>query len=129
MVFRDIDEDDYYRRAIYGRVSRARRAQMLGLFDFPEATQSAPGRDITTSTLQQIFLMNGAFIQNLAAAAAKSASTATGDAEQVALLYRKILARNPTSEEVKSALAYLQKGTLQRYAQVLLSTNEEIFLP
>jgi hypothetical protein len=74
----DIDEDDYYRRAIYGRVSRARRAQMLGLFDFPEATQTAPGRDVTTSTLQQIYLMNGAFMQNLAAAAAKTAAAATG---------------------------------------------------
>ena len=125
----DVDQDTYYRRAIYGRVSRARSPQVLALFDFPEATQSAPGRDITTSTLQQIFLMNGSFIQNLAEAAAKSASTATGDAEQVAMLYRKILARNPTPDEVKSALAYLQKGTLQRYAQVLLSTNEEIFLP
>ena len=92
----DIDEDDYYRRAIYGRVSRARRAQMLGLFDFPEATQSAPGRDITTSTLQQIYLMNGAFMQNLAEAAAKTAASATGEAEQIGVLYRRILARDPT---------------------------------
>jgi hypothetical protein len=125
----DVDDDTYYRRAIYGRVSRARTSQMLGLFDFPEATQSAPGRDITTSTLQQIFLMNGAFIQNLADAAAKSASSATGEAEQIGALYRKILARNPTPDEMKSALTYLQKGTLARYAQILLSTNEEIFLP
>jgi hypothetical protein len=125
----DVDQDTYYRRSIYGRVSRARSPQVLALFDFPEATQTAPGRDVTTSTLQQIFLMNGAFIQNLADAAAKSASTATGDAEQVGMLYRKILARNPTAAEMKSALAYLQKGTLTRYAQVLLSTNEEIFLP
>ena len=125
----DIDEDDYYRRAIYGRVSRARRAQMLGLFDFPEATQTAPGRDVTTSTLQQIYLMNGAFMQNLAAAAAKTAAAATGEAEQIGLLYRRVLARDPTAAELKSALAYLQKGTLQRYAQILLSTNEEIFLP
>ncbi|MCM3879688.1 MAG: DUF1553 domain-containing protein, partial [Vicinamibacterales bacterium] len=124
--------DTYYRRSIYGRVSRARSAQVLALFDFPEATQTAPGRDVTTSTLQQIFLMNGAFIQNLAEAAAASASASsgvTGDAEQVAVLYRKILARNPTEAEMKSALAYLQKGTLTRFAQVLLSTNEEIFLP
>ena len=119
----DIDEDTFYRRAIYGRVSRARRSQMLGLFDFPEATQSAPGRDITTSTLQQIYLMNGEFIQNLAEAAA------TGEAEQIGVLYRQILARDPSAAEVKSGLTYLQKGTLQRYAQVLLSTNEEIFLP
>jgi hypothetical protein len=125
----DVDEDDYYRRAIYGRVSRARRAQMLGLFDFPEATQTAPGRDITTSTLQQIFLMNGAFMENLAEAAAKTAAAATGEAEQIAVLYRRILARDPNAAELKSALAYLQKGTLQRYAHILLSTNEEIFLP
>jgi hypothetical protein len=125
----DVDQDTYYRRSIYGRVSRARSPQVLALFDFPEATQTAPGRDVTTSTLQQIFLMNSAFIQNLADAAAKFASTSTGEAEQVGMLYRKILARNPTAAEMKSALAYLQKGTLTRYAQVLLSTNEEIFLP
>jgi hypothetical protein len=125
----DIDEDDYYRRAVYGRISRARRAEMLALFDFPEATQSAPGRDITTSTLQQIYLMNSAFMQNLADAAAKAAATATGEAEQIGALYRRILARDPTAAEMKSALSYLQKGTLQRYAQTLLSTHEEIFLP
>ena len=125
----DVDSETFFRRAIYGRVSRARRAQMMELFDFPEATQTAPGRDVTTSTLQQIFLMNGPLMQNLAEAAAKTASSATGEAEQIGVLYRRILARDPSAAEMKSALAYLQKGTLQRYAQVLLSTNEEIFLP
>ncbi len=125
----DIEDDTFYRRAIYGRVSRARRSQMLGLFDFPEATQSAPGRDITTSTLQQIYVMNSEFMQNLAEAAAKTATAATGEAEQIGVLYRRILARDPNAAELKHALTYLQNGTLQRYAQILLSTNEEIFLP
>jgi hypothetical protein len=125
----DLDSETYYRRSVYGKISRARAAQVLVLFDFPEATQTAPGRDVTTTTLQQIFMMNSLFIQNLADAAAQSATKATGEAEQVGLLYRRVLARDPTAAEMKSALAYLQKGTLQRYAQVLLSTNEEIFLP
>jgi len=125
----DLDSDTYYRRSIYGRISRARAAQVLALFDFPEATQTAPGRDVTTTTLQQIFLMNSAFVQSLAEEASKTAALATGEAEQIAILYRRILARDPTAAEMKSALGYLQKGTLQRYAQVLLSTNEEIFLP
>jgi hypothetical protein len=124
----DADDETFYRRAVYGRVSRARSPDMLALFDFPAATQTAPGRDVTTSTLQQIFMMNGEFVQNLAEAAAKSAASATGEAEQIAMLYRRILARNPEPAELKSALEYLKKGTLQRYAQVLLSTNEEIFL-
>ena len=125
----DLDSDTFYRRAIYGRISRARAPQVLALYDFPEATQTAPDRDVTVTTLQQIFLMNSAFIQNLAEAAAKTAAAATGEAEQIGLLYRRILARDPTAAEMKSALEYLQKGTLQRYAQVLLATNEEIFLP
>ena len=125
----DLDSDTYYRRSIYGRISRARMPQLMQLYDFPEATQSAPGRDVTITTLQQIFLMNSAFVQNLAEAAAKTAASASGEAEQVGLLYRRILARDPTAAEMKSALEYLQKGTLQRYAQVLLATNEEIFLP
>ncbi len=125
----DLDGETFYRRAIYGRISRARAPQVLALYDFPDATQTAPDRDVTTSTLQQIFLMNSAFIQNLAEAAAKAAATATGEAEQIGILYRRILARDPTVAEMKSAMGYLQKGTLQRYAQVLLATNEEIFLP
>jgi hypothetical protein len=125
----DLDNDTFYRRAIYGRVSRARSAQMLGLFDFPAPTQSAPNRDVTTSTLQQIFLMNSVFMQNIAEAAAKTAALEVGPAAQVRKLYRQVLARNPTPAETTSALAYLAKGTLARYAQILMSTNEEIFLP
>src|SRR5688572_31279854 len=125
----DLDSDTFYRRAIYGRISRARAPQVLALYDFPEATQSAPDRDVTTTTLQQIFLMNSAFIQNLAEAAAKTAAAATGEAEQIGLLYRRILARDPNVAEMKSAMEYLRKGTLDRYAQVLLATNEEIFVP
>jgi hypothetical protein len=126
----DLDSDAYYRRALYGRVSRARSAQMQALFDFPSPVQTAPDRDVTTSTLQQIYLMNSAFVQNLADAAVKhSAVKGAGQKQQVAALYRQVLARDPTPAETISASAYLQKGTLPRYAQVLLSTNEEIFLP
>jgi hypothetical protein len=126
----DLDGESYFRRALYGRVSRARLPQIQALFDFPAATQTAPGRDVTTSTLQQIFLMNSAFLQNLGEAAAKKATAGVaGRPQQVAALYRQVLSRNPTPAETAAALAYLQKGSMARYAQVLLSTNEEIFLP
>jgi len=126
----DLDDSTYFRRAIYGRVSRARSSQMQTLFDFPSPTQTAPNRDVTTSTLQQVFLMNSEFMQNLSAAAVKNATTKiTGQPQQVAALYRQVLARNPTPAETEAALAYLQKGTQVLFAQILLSTNEEIFLP
>ncbi len=48
---------------------------------------------------------------------------------QVTSLYRKVLARDPSERELDLAAAYLKNGTLEEYAQVLLSTNEEIFWP
>jgi hypothetical protein len=68
-------------------------------------------------------------MQNLAAAAASHAKTAQGDAEQIGMLYRRILSRAPTSAELERAMQYLREGTLERYAQILLATNEEIFQP
>jgi hypothetical protein len=125
-----LDDATYYRRAVYGRVSRARFSQMQAAFDFPSPVQTAPDRDVTTSTLQQIYLMNSPFLQNLADAAVKTATAKVkGQPQQVAALYRQVLARNPTPAETKDAAAYLQKGTLTRYAQILLMTNEEIFQP
>ncbi|MBV9549837.1 MAG: PSD1 domain-containing protein [Alphaproteobacteria bacterium] len=128
-----LDDATYYRRAIYGRVSRARSAQMEALFDFPAPVQTAPNRDVTTSTLQQVYLMNSPFVQNLAEGAVKAATAKTpakrDQPQQVAALYRQILARNPTPAETSAALAYLQKGSLPRFAQILLMNNEEIFVP
>ena len=89
-------------RSTDASAARARR-RCWRCYDFPEATQTAPDRDVTTSTLQQIFLMNSEFIQNLPTAAAKTAATATGEAEQIGLLYRRILARDPRRRDEERA--------------------------
>ncbi len=125
----DLDADTNTRRTIYGRISRSRVSNLLKLYDFPDAMQSSPGRDLTTSPLQQLFVMNSAFIQQLSGAVAKAASAEPELPAQVANLYRKILSRNPSAQELDLALSYLAKGKLEEYAQVLLSTNEEIFWP
>jgi len=119
----DLDRAASVRRTVYGRVSRNRLSNVLKLYDFPDPAQTSPGRDQTTTSLQQLFVMNSAFIRQQAAALAKSAS---GD---VSALYRKALSRNPSQAELDLAAQYLTTGTLEQYAQVLLSTNEEIFWP
>jgi hypothetical protein len=47
----------------------------------------------------------------------------------VRALYRKTLARDPSASEIDLALTYLAKSTIAEYAEILLSTNEEIFWP
>ena len=46
---------------------------------------------------------------------------------KVRSLYRKVLSRDPKAKEVDLAVSYLSQGTIEQYAQILLSSNEEIF--
>ena len=77
--------------------------------------------------------MNSGFVHELAGALAKSVDGESGGAEKIRGLYRKVLAREPTSKELDLAMTYLGTSlspvTVEQYAQVLLSTNEEIFWP
>jgi hypothetical protein len=120
------------RRTVYGRVSRSRMSNLLRLYDFPDPIQTAGGRDLTTTSLQQLFLMNSPFVHDLADTLAKSVDAETSDQAKVRGLYRKVLSREPGAKELDLALSYLtsvKDGALAQYAQVLLSTNEEILWP
>jgi hypothetical protein len=44
-------------------------------------------------------------------------------------MYRYAVDRDPTAQEVDTALSYLNKGTLAQFAQALLASNEVIFWP
>jgi hypothetical protein len=125
----DLDDAGMLRRTVYGTVSRARINSTLKLYDFPDATQTSPGRDLTITPLQQLYVMNGKFIREQADALAKAVAPEESDAARIRTLYQKILARDPNSTEVDLALSYLKQGTMVEYAQVLLATNEEIFWP
>jgi Protein of unknown function (DUF1553). len=114
---------------VYGRVSRGRLSNLLRLYDFPDPAQTSPGRDLTTTSLQQLFVMNSAFLHEQAAALAKGVGEEPDGAAKMRSLYRRVLSRDPTPQELDLALSYLNQGTVEQYAQVLLSTNEEIFWP
>lgn len=126
----DLDTATNTRRTIYGRVGRGRMNGLLKLYDFPEASQTAPSRDLTTTPLQQLFVMNGPLLRGQAVGLAKIVTTAESDAAaQLRTLYRRILARDATPREVDLGLSYLVQGTLEEYTHVLLSTNEVLFQP
>jgi hypothetical protein len=125
----DLDRAGSVRRTVYGRVSRVNLANVLRLYDFPDPAQTSPGRDLTTTSLQQLFVMNSAFMQAQAAALAKNVAAEPDQGSAVRVLYRRVLAREPSAKELDLAAAYLKDGSLDQYAQVLLSTNEEIFWP
>ena len=118
-----LQDDRFFRRTIYGRVSRADPSGYLRLYDFPDANQTNPGRDVTTTSLQQLFALNGSFMLRLAGALAQSVRQHETYAEKVPELYRRALGRDPTSEELAEGRAYLKQGSVERLAQILLSMS------
>jgi hypothetical protein len=76
-----------------------------------------------------LFIMNSPFMHDQAGTLAKSVQAEPDDAAKMRSLYRKVLSRDPTPKELDLALSYLSKGTIEQYAQILLSVNEEIFWP
>jgi Protein of unknown function (DUF1553) len=125
------------RRTVYARVSRARVNGLLRDYDFPDPIQTTAARDLTVTSLQQLFLMNSQWIHNLASTLATSVDAEADPRAKVAGLYRRILSRDPTAHELNLAAAYLDRPPdpaakqtpIEQYAQILLSTNEEIFWP
>ncbi|MBS1835770.1 MAG: DUF1553 domain-containing protein, partial [Acidobacteria bacterium] len=126
---KELGEADNLRRTVYGRVSRSRLNSLLKNYDFPDAMQPASTRDLTTTPLQQLFVMNSAFVTDSAAALA--AKLPEGHPDRLRELFRRVLSRDPSPKELDLAQSYLATpgATFDQYAQVLLSTNEVIFWP
>jgi hypothetical protein len=143
------------RRTIYSSASRLELNRLLALFDYPDPNLHADRRLETTSPLQKLFVMNSGFIARQAEEVAKrllsagggngadgaagtSADPQTANSLRVEAAYRFVFGRRPADGEVQLALQYLndangastdlQQQKWQQYAQVLLASNEFLFL-
>jgi hypothetical protein len=125
----DLDLPENTRRTVYGRVSRSNLNTLLRLYDFPSANLHSPERELTTTPLQQLFVMNSPFIQAQAEALVKRVESEADAPAKVRAMYRRVLARDPSAKELDLAISYLNGATPQQYAQALLSSNEVIFWP
>jgi len=127
------------RRTIYGRVSRSKLDHTLALFDFPDPSLSNSKRSVTNVPLQWLFFLNSDFVWREAGALAERIDNdekASGT-QVIQNAYRLLLGRTPSSSEVQLGLAYLADPTtraaqdspaLQQYLQVLLSSNEFLYV-
>jgi Protein of unknown function (DUF1553)/Protein of unknown function (DUF1549)/Planctomycete cytochrome C len=125
----DLDAPDNLRRTVYGRISRGRTNTLLRLYDFSDPTQHNPAREQTTTPLQQLFVMNSAFMEDQAAALVKRVESEPDTKAKILGMYHHALARDPTPRELDLTMSYLAAGTLEQFAQALLSANEVIFWP
>ncbi|HJZ92240.1 MAG TPA: DUF1549 and DUF1553 domain-containing protein, partial [Gemmataceae bacterium] len=125
------------RRTVYGLVDRQSLPGLFRTFDFASPDQSAERRPLTTVPQQALFAMNAPFVHEQARALA--ARCADPDpAARVSRLYRTLLLRDPDPNEMQVGLAFVEAavaakeksplGAWDQYAQVLLLTNEFMFV-
>ncbi|MDB5336629.1 MAG: Planctomycete cytochrome [Planctomycetaceae bacterium] len=133
----NLDEAQARRRTVYGIVSRQKPADLFRLFDFPDAKRHAENRLPTTTPLQHLYLLNSPFLEQQSDAVVRTALREKPEsaAETASNLFRRILLRDPTGEELSAALGLVQleNGTVPAQnwpilAHSLLATNEFMYV-
>ena len=130
------------RRTLYGIVERQHMPGMYRAFDFANPDQTAERRPRTTTPQQALFGLNSKFVLQQAKALAHrpEVTAAPSLSARVTVLYQFLFGRVATPAETTRALEFVaQVGARpegasekmdgwEQYAQVLLMTNEFLFV-
>ena len=108
------------RRSLYVFLRRNTRYPMFETFDLPDTHESCPSRDVTTSPLQALTLLNSEVVLEWAQGFAGRVLFSAGldpDA-QIDMAYRLAYSRQPTGEEKDAALDFLRRhrGVIAEHA-------------
>jgi hypothetical protein len=99
-------------------------------FDQPENAVSCPRRETSIVVPQALTLMNGEL--SLSASLQLSQQLSAEPAvpiDQISEAFRRILAREPKETEMRACRAFLNNQTLAELINVLLNSNEFVFIP
>ena len=132
----NLEAASFRRRTVYGKISRQRVADVLRVFDFPDANRHGEGRDATTTPLQQLYFLNSPFLlANSDKLAGRTFDRQPSPEEFVESLYRDALLRDPSENEIRRAIDLVEAegGPESReawavLAQALLIGNEFLFV-
>ena len=133
------------RRSIYFNIKRSQLIGSMVAFDAPEPLVSQGSRPTTTVAPQALMIMNGAQVRAWAEALAKKIQIdVKGTNASVSRAYAKCFGRAPTSDEARTASAFLMQQSesyakdnkpdaamlaLADFCQVLFGLNEFVYQP
>ena len=118
-------------RSIFTRIMRNNRDPLADVFDAPQWFSSASSRDVTTTPIQSLLLLNSPFMlkrgEILAARIAKEIPV--DEAGQVRRLYQVLFARQPSKAEAEQAAKFLKEVRSQKNSSVVDAAVANDFLP
>jgi Protein of unknown function (DUF1553) len=137
------DDSHSRRRMIYLKTLRADRSGFRTLFDAADPSIHVEKRTASTVAPQALYLMNGSLsMEGLQSLVGRAGVARGATEERIQALYRAILGRKATAEEVALGHTFIQKltaepagpsrdpaelGPWETYAQALLLSNEFLF--
>ena len=126
----DVQGPETYRRAVYHQNARASRVDLLGEFDCPDNSFSAPRRASTTTPLQSLTLLNHSFVLDMASAlAARLESERPSNARaQVERAFWLALGRPPQREEADAATKLVGQFGLRAFCRALFNASEFVYV-
>jgi hypothetical protein len=108
-------EDGGTRRTLYAHIDRQNLPNLFRTFDFASPDEHVAERPQTLVPQQALFLMNSPMVAEIAGSLVGSLSAADTDT-RVTELYRKILGRTPTSNELEAARLFVSRGEAEKLA-------------
>ncbi|MFH1301638.1 MAG: DUF1553 domain-containing protein [Planctomycetota bacterium] len=120
-----------YRRAVYHQNARAAGIDLLTDFDCPDNAFAASKRNVTTTPLQALTLMNHQFTLDLSRFLAERLRHDAGAEnidQQVDRAFRFLYARPPVAQEQQAARALIAANGLEAFCRAMINSNELIYL-
>ncbi len=126
MVFTPAD----FRRMAYQNKPRMQRDPTFGVFDCPDASQSVAKRNISTTALQSLNLLNSPFMMQQAGLFAERLAREFPEdsAGQVRRAFKLVFAREPDAEELSGAQRLIADAGLPQFCRALFNANEFVFV-
>jgi hypothetical protein len=131
-VYRYITPDtaELWRRGIYRFVVRTTTHQFLTTLDCPNPANLVPARNVTTTALQSLAMLNNEFMLRQSGYFADRVRIESGanPEAQVKRAFQIAFARRPTSEELNSAVSLTTNHGLRQLCRMLLNANEFVYV-
>jgi hypothetical protein len=135
------------RRTVYGVIDRNELLALFRIFDFANPDITTAQRDATTVPLQALFFLNSPFVMEQACKLINQPpfQRLDDEAKRIRYLYQLVYQRDPRADEIQRGLRFVQAKSAradlheqnqaqppltpwQRYGQVLLMSNELLFV-
>jgi len=119
-----------WRRMVYQQQARMQPDSTFGAFDCPDASQAMPKRNISTTALQALNLLNSPFVARQAEFFAERlvSEAGTDSAAQIRRAFRLAFGREPEADELAAAGALIARHGPAAFCRAVFNANEFLYV-